>query len=337
MKHQLAVIMGRWQPFHKGHETLLHAALLAAEKVLVVMGSAHRARDVRNPFTWNERKEMLLASVDPPTAARLVFLPVRDYFDDVRWAAAVRQGVGQFAADSQVVLVGYKKDASSYYLDHFPQWQHLTVSQEIALDATALRQVFFETANAVTRAQQLAPFVHPGVLQSLQVLADALWYPNLVREYRAVQDYKRRWQAEVYLTADAVVLANNHVLLIQRGGDIGRGLWALPGGFVNKGERFYSASLRELREETGLQVPDAALYQAHKGHEVFDHPLRSPRGRLITCAYHFDLGETVLPKVQADDDAADVQWVPRHELAQWEDVLFEDHAAILDRFIGLYR
>jgi bifunctional NMN adenylyltransferase/nudix hydrolase len=45
-----ALIIGRWQIFHKGHECLLQAALAAAQQVIVVIGSAYRARDARNPL-----------------------------------------------------------------------------------------------------------------------------------------------------------------------------------------------------------------------------------------------------------------------------------------------
>ena len=42
---------------------------------------------------------------------------------------------------------------------------------------------------------------------------------------------------------------------------------------------------------------------------VFDHPDRSQRGRTITHAHYFDLGDAPFPEVQADDDAALVQWL----------------------------
>jgi bifunctional NMN adenylyltransferase/nudix hydrolase len=89
-KFQTAVIVGRWQLFHKGHETLLRAALVAAEQVIVVIGSSFRSRDVRNPFNWQERQAMIEASLSEADRSRVLFLPVRDYFDDNRWNTAVR-------------------------------------------------------------------------------------------------------------------------------------------------------------------------------------------------------------------------------------------------------
>jgi bifunctional NMN adenylyltransferase/nudix hydrolase len=131
-----------------------------------------------------------------------------------------------------------------------------------------------------------------------------------------------------------VLVASGHVLLVRRGGEVGYGLWALPGGFVDKNERFYNAAVRELAEETGFSTLPSTLRHAFKGSQVFDHPLRSPRGRLITQAFYFDLGNIRLPEVKGADDAQEAKWVPVAELPGLEEQLFEDHAVILDRFVG---
>ena len=333
-----AVIVGRWQLFHQGHQTLLTTALATGAQVICVIGSSFRSRDVRNPFTWQERQAMIQATLSESTLSRVKFLPVRDYFDDERWNQDVRQGVQQLTnGQGPVALVGYKKDHTSYYLDHFPTWSSKTVQQEFDIDATALRQVFFEGTDPDARLVVLRPFVAAPVLAYLQAWSRLPVYTQRVVEQLAVQQYRQRWSADVYLTADAVLVASQHVLLIRRGGVIGHGQWALPGGFVDKNERFYSAALRELTEETGFETLDSTMRQALKASHVFDHPLRSARGRLITNAFHFDLGTIRLPEVKGADDALEAKWVALEQLPQLEDQLFEDHAAILDRFVGLYR
>jgi bifunctional NMN adenylyltransferase/nudix hydrolase len=332
-----ALIIGRWQLFHKGHESLLKAALVAASEVIVVIGSAYRSRDARNPFTWDERKAMVVATLSPSELARVQFLPVRDYFDDERWNTAVRKGVAQLAtAGSQVILVGYKKDATSYYLDNFPSWATQSIEKVVEIDATSLRNVYFEGTDPDARLSVLKPHVNHKVLDYLQAWSRLPFYAQRMREHVAVVAYRKRWTADAYLTADAVVVADKHVLLVRRGGDVGYGQWALPGGFVDKNERFYLASLRELEEETGLKMLESTMKQACKAQRVFDHPLRSARGRLITVAYFFDLGSMRLPAVKGADDAMEAKWIPLSELPQLEDQLFEDHAAILDAFVGIY-
>src|SRR5688500_718954 len=97
MTTDVAVIIGRWQILQRGHGTLLRAALNAAPKVVVVIGSAWRARDAHNPFTWHERQQQFEAVLSAEERARVVFLPVRDYYDDERWNNAIRAGVTQIA------------------------------------------------------------------------------------------------------------------------------------------------------------------------------------------------------------------------------------------------
>ena len=80
----------------------------------------------------------LLASDLP----RVKFLPVRDYFDDDRWSAAVVQGVkaltGSTSASSgPITLVGFKKDRTSYRLDNSLAWPRLEVLREVEIEATA--------------------------------------------------------------------------------------------------------------------------------------------------------------------------------------------------------
>jgi bifunctional NMN adenylyltransferase/nudix hydrolase len=68
---------------------------------------------------------------------------------------------------------------------------------------------------------------------------------------------------------------------------------------------------------------------------VFDHPDRSQRGRVITHAHYFDLGDRKLPEIAGGDDAEDARWVPLAGLAALEDQFHDDHFHILDSFFGL--
>lgn len=337
----LAVVIGRVQLPHKGHSTLFAEALKRAPRLLVVLGSAWRARDTRNPFNAAEREQMVLAGLPAADRERVSFLPVRDYFDDARWDAAVLKGVKGVKElthhSDNVVLVGFKKDSTSEYLDHFPGWGLHEVMPTVDIDATSLRKVFFEDKASEGKLAVLSNYVEPGVLAYLKAWEHLPPFERLVGEYAQVAAYRKKYSAPFYLTADSVVTADNHVLLIRRGGDIGHGLWALPGGFVNKDERFFPAALRELREETGLGLLESSLKRALRTSAVFDHPLRSPRGRLVTHAFHFDLGDMRPPEVQGSDDAMEAKWMPIAELPGIEESCFEDHSAILDHFVGVYR
>ncbi|MFD9042576.1 NUDIX domain-containing protein [Streptomyces bottropensis] len=122
-------------------------------------------------------------------------------------------------------------------------------------------------------------------------------------------------------TADVVLLAAGHVLLIERGWDPFKGCWALPGGYVDVGETSLAAGARELEEETGVTVPADDLRQVG----AFDAPGRDPRGRYVSVAYTAILPTPVRPK--AGDDATAARWWPLDALP---DLAF-DHADILAR------
>ncbi|XZG71605.1 bifunctional nicotinamide-nucleotide adenylyltransferase/Nudix hydroxylase [Chitinibacteraceae bacterium HSL-7] len=331
-----AVLIGRFQPFHLSHRALLDAALSAAREVVVVLGSAHQARDVKNPFSADERAAMISATLGEDARLRVHFVAVRDYFDDVRWAGAVERAVTSVVpAGSTVTLVGHRKDASSAYLARFPRWQPLLLPSLGELDATSIRQMLFEIDDADALDALLATRVPRQVALYLRGWRLGGDYPRLKEEYERGVESRRVWGSGPFITVDAVVRAAGHVLLIQRGHAPGKGLWALPGGFLDARERVLQGAIRELHEETRLGLAVETIESALKGTAVFDHPDRSQRGRTITHAHFFDLNCERLPEVEADDDAAHAEWVPLARIASMEEALFEDHFHILNHFLEL--
>lgn len=107
-------------------------------------------------------------------------------------------------------------------------------------------------------------------------------------------------------TADVVVFAGppscRRVLLVCRDTEPFREWWAVPGGFVDEGERPVEAARRELAEETGL-IFEGPLVPIG----AFGDPGRDPRGWTVTAAYVADLGlET--PLVVGGDEIAEARW-----------------------------
>jgi bifunctional NMN adenylyltransferase/nudix hydrolase len=143
------------------------------------------------------------------------------------------------------------------------------------------------------------------------------------------------------VTVDGFVRCNEHLLLVQRGHRPGKGLWALPGGFVEPRDTLWQSCLRELQEETLFPLSETQLRERLQGVEVFDHPDRSLRGRTITHVHALDLGDapgTALPAVTGGDDAALARWVPIQDLPSMESQFFEDHFHVvrrcMERFAG---
>jgi bifunctional NMN adenylyltransferase/nudix hydrolase len=116
-------------------------------------------------------------------------------------------------------------------------------------------------------------------------------FAQIIREREFIANYRRQYESlpypPIFVTADAVVISSGHVLMIKRRSEPGRGLWALPGGFVNANtdKSVEDAAIRELREETGIKVPAPVLRGSIKRGRVFDAVNRSARGRTITHAF----------------------------------------------------
>jgi 8-oxo-dGTP diphosphatase len=119
------------------------------------------------------------------------------------------------------------------------------------------------------------------------------------------------------LTVDCVVFdAKGRVLLVRRKYPPFQGSYALPGGFVEIGERVEDGCRRELKEETGIEVGPLQLVG------VYSDPGRDPRGHTCAVAY---VARVASAEPTAGDDAAAAEWV-----ADWHSVgLAFDHAKIL--------
>jgi len=347
-RQDLAVYIGRFQPLHNGHLALLQCALDTAEHVVVVIGSANQARTPKNPFTWRERAEMVKLALSDADRARITFLPIRDYYDEERWVNAVQRGVARIAEERggspqppSPTLIGHFKDATSAYLQRFEGWELQSVERASPVDAAHIRDALFGGAGHGLEAtlSALASVAPPTTLDFLRAWSALPFFPALAREWQMLRQYRQAWASApyppVFVTVDAVVRCAGQILLIQRGQPPGVGLHAVPGGFIEQRETAYQSAVRELREETRLSLPESTLHAALKGSAVFDHPDRSQRGRTITHAFYFDLGEQALPEVEAADDAQSVAWVPIGQLGQMEDQFHDDHFHMLDHFLGL--
>jgi 8-oxo-dGTP diphosphatase len=108
------------------------------------------------------------------------------------------------------------------------------------------------------------------------------------------------------------------LLLIRRGREPHRGMWALPGGFLDINEDLDQCAKRELQEETGLK--DIYLEQLY----TFGRPERDPRERVISVTYYALVCSDRL-QAKASSDADEVAWFPMDRLP---DLAFDHHEII---------
>jgi 8-oxo-dGTP diphosphatase len=107
----------------------------------------------------------------------------------------------------------------------------------------------------------------------------------------------------------AIVMDHGDILLVKRDREPSKGLWTLPGGRLEPGETLREAIVREVREETGIEIDIDGLIG------VAEWISRDDDG---TLSYHYVILDfTARPRsrdIRRGDDAAEVRWVPVAEL-----------------------
>lgn len=332
MDAMFSVVIGRFQPPHNAHFELFEEALKRSKKLIILIGSTEIPRSIKNPFTFEERSTMIHQVLWDRgyKSNQFSILSVPDaFYSDAMWTANVQAQVMSITKGNQdVLLVGYFKDRSSYYLRMFPQWKFHSVDElENGLSSSQIRDAWF--TGGEVKDTTVSYFLNNFRLTPA--------YGELAEEYRYIQEYKQSWENTpypvIFVTVDAVALCAGHVLLVRRNESPGKGNWALPGGFVNQNETLLDACIRELYEETNLMTLPNIIRDRVSAVKVFDYPDRSLRGRVITHAHLFNFGIGVPPEVSGGSDASHAEWKPLHWIFANSDKVHEDHLSIITYFV----
>lgn len=328
---EFGVFIGRFQPPHLAHEASFRRGLELFDTLILVIGSASVYPNIKNPFPFELRCEMVLAGLEPELRSRVKCVPSFDEFErEDLWLEGARQAVKSVTDSStNVGLLSYIKDSSGYYQKSFSEWSVLESGVESDLNATDVRVSMYEGRS------DWHEMVGPGVRVILESWQSTPEFPRLQLEYRTIKAWKLEARKMKYpvigVTVDSLVTCAGQVLLIERAGLLGRGAWALPGGFLEPDETLEHGAVRELFEETGLEVsvrPNSS--------RTFDWPTRSLRGRVISQGFHFKLEsdrfEGELPNVKAADDAARAFWLPLSAALESRGRFHDDHWFMLRWF-----
>jgi bifunctional NMN adenylyltransferase/nudix hydrolase len=341
--YDYVIYLGRFQPFHEGHQATLKQALARGKKVIVGVGSANRSRSTENPFEYSERFQMICNTLSPLELDRTEILPIYDFpYNDSAWMLHVNNTIGDYvfdmtgksAGELNIAIIGFKKDDTSRYLEWFPNWTYIGVEEQHGImSATDIRNLYFQKGTIISE------FLPDTVRKWLKSFTLNPAYKWLLNEFEYIREYPKLWGKGPFITVDAVVEQMGHILLVTRKEAPFKGKLAIPGGFVNLNELIAKARIRELKEETRLsdsqgEIPPAKIASFMVKEKVYDDPKRSQRGRVITFAGLYKLPPAKeLYKVIGSDDAEKAAW---YNLSDLDASMFmEDHYFIIQDMLGV--
>ena len=150
------------------------------------------------------------------------------------------------------------------------------------------------------------------------------------KDYRNKDKYNKSRKTEYLmeykspsLAVDGVIIKDNQILLIKRKNDPYKDKWAIPGGFVEYGEKTEDAVLREIKEETGLEAKISGLVG------VYSDPKRDPRKHVVSITY---LLKDISGTANGGDDAKEAKWWDVNGLPE----LAFDHHYIINDALKIY-
>lgn len=303
------IVFGNFSPFTTEHEVVLSNIFENAKHVTFILNDVPVS--INSPQnTVRQQSAITAAMTANGRSNRFTFVTVKPYpYDQVKWFNYI---IGQvYNIRVKYKLIGTDISKFNFEIDQ----------SRTELFSLWMRMKGFDNFN---------PELHAAVtrLKRNETIKDTnnlAYSPALAQQLKYIDDYDSKWGSGPFLTADVVLVVQDHVLLIERGGEYGHGKWALPGGFVNTDERIVDAAIRELIEENSIALPAAYLKSKVVDCLLADDPTRDDRGRVVSHAYLIHLDH--YPLVKAADDAKEVKWIHLDVLKEYE--LFADHADII--------
>ena len=164
----LGVFIGRFQPFHLGHQFVVQEALKKIDSLVLVIGSSNLEASLKNPFTFAERKDLIQKNLEfflpSSDLSRIHLIGVPDFpQNNEKWMNAVQQGVQTFSpSHGKISVIGHDKDESTYYLNLFKDFKNFDVmllNNYKDISGSKIREAYFPK-DPVAWAQGLEEIRH---------------------------------------------------------------------------------------------------------------------------------------------------------------------------------
>jgi len=112
---QVGILVGRFQPLHIGHVQAIKFALKNSNKLFIVIGSAEKSNQKRNPFTFEERKKMIELSINDESLdkKRIEIIPIKDAKNHAEWISSIKKAIGEYElifTNDEITEMLFRKD-----------------------------------------------------------------------------------------------------------------------------------------------------------------------------------------------------------------------------------
>ncbi len=266
----VGVVVGRFQvpELHGGHIHLLNWAKKENDHLVILLGSKQAQPSVRNPLPFNVRERMVRQAFPQ---AYVYELP--DNPSDEVWSKNLDETVRRSFPFQEIRLYGSRDSFADHYHGSFPI---VLVPEVPNISGTQLRN------------SQGAPTDDKSFRQGL------------------IEAQKLRYPVSFQTVDIGVIRHESKELLLGRKKTDPKGLWRLPGGFVDPGDSsLEAAAARELREEVGNIMTHEIKYLGST--KVEDHRYRNEYDKIMTALF---LTYYMGGRAAAGDDLEEVAWFP---------------------------
>ena len=328
--YKLGIIIGRFQPLHNGHVELIREALFSCEQVLLFIGSSNKLTNFNNPLTWDQRHDSIKAVFPEEPKLKIKGLNDKPNIED--WVASVI-GEQVSAADvdpSGVAIFTSDKD-EEFYKEHFLYTTEVVESG--GLNATDVRAVFYK--GYIDLALSYLPL---ETQDNLKAFLDTAHFERMTQEYFSCTEGKAKallshaFGNPIEPVAHAVVIQDAKVLLVKRNSVRGFGQWALPGGFMESNESSRDAALRELKEETGVNLHE---HQAVQLAYCVEENMDDLSVRTLGINYLFGVHPDDKLVVTLDpNECLEYEWASLEDILLENRILFYNHNVVVQRLIS---
>lgn len=334
----LSVCIMRGQIIHPGHESIFDRMAKETDVQLVCLGSSNRPEDPSNPFSYRERTEMI-GLLHPSFATT----PIPDVLKDSVWkkrvTSAVREFVDNYSGEEPITdikLYGHTKENEPDLLEMFAMSYDPVACERVQdFHATDIRTAWLKNGQRLSDSysmilnQKIVDWLNERKY-SENLQADWLFYNT--KEPTDFSGYKHPETLQ-FLCADSIVVHQGKVLVIRRKNSPGQGQLALPGGHKENNETCLDCAIRELLEESEMQIDEAVLRASLVDQMLNDDPGRNLGITRVSVGFLFDISALEeVPNVFVTDETTEAMWIPLEDIEATP--MFCDHALMIEALAG---